>query len=118
MDRIKGEKFSPELGEQTNAHVSSLRRNAKKESDLEAALLRLRDLEAMLNSKDAAYTTALGEKRNLEAELKELKAQLAKVSVARVRLSLTEFDRGLLRLLRSGKVHFLPRRGRNPRSAA
>uniref|UniRef100_A0A3B5KZ84 Lamin A/C n=1 Tax=Xiphophorus couchianus TaxID=32473 RepID=A0A3B5KZ84_9TELE len=79
LDRIKGEKFSPELGEQTNAHVSSLRRNAKKESDLEAALLRLRDLEAMLNSKDAAYTTALGEKRNLEAELKELKAQLAKL---------------------------------------
>lgn len=33
----------------------------------------------MLNSKDAAYTTALGEKRNLEAEVKDLKAQLAKV---------------------------------------
>ncbi|MEQ2187376.1 hypothetical protein GOODEAATRI_004135 [Goodea atripinnis] len=47
---------------------SCLHRNTKKESDLEAAVLRLRDLEAMLNSKDAAYTTALGEKRNLEAE--------------------------------------------------
>lgn len=89
LDRFKGEKSS-EHGEQTDAHVSSLRRNAKKESDLEAALLRLRDLEAMLNSKDAAYTTALGEKRNLEAELKELKAQLAKVSAARVRPGSTE----------------------------
>lgn len=56
-----------------------LHRNTKKESDLEAALVRLRDLEAMLNSKDAAYTTALGEKRNLEAEVKDLKAQLARV---------------------------------------
>lgn len=56
-----------------------LHRNAKKESDLEAALVRLRDLEALLNSKDAALSTALGEKRTLEAEVKDLKAQLAKV---------------------------------------
>lgn len=54
-------------------------RNTKKESDLEAALVRLRDLEALLNSKDAALSTALGEKRTLEAEVKDLKAQLAKV---------------------------------------
>ncbi|XP_043974272.1 lamin-A-like [Gambusia affinis] len=68
-----------ELGKIREEHKELKARNAKKESDLEAALLRLRDLEAMLNSKDAAYTTALGEKRNLEAELKELKAQLAKL---------------------------------------
>ncbi|PWA24952.1 hypothetical protein CCH79_00015496 [Gambusia affinis] len=94
LDRFKGEKSS-EHGEQTDAHVSSLRRNAKKESDLEAALLRLRDLEAMLNSKDAAYTTALGEKRNLEAELKELKAQLAKVSAARTLKEELEFQKNI-----------------------
>lgn len=67
---------------QTNVHISSvscLHRNSKKESDLEAALARLRDLEALLNSKDASLTTALGEKRALEAEVKDLKAQLAKV---------------------------------------
>lgn len=58
---------------------SFLHRNTKKESDLEAALVRLRDLEALLNSKDAALSTALGEKRTLEAEVKDLKAQLAKV---------------------------------------
>lgn len=54
-------------------------RNGKKESELEAALARLRDLEALLNSKDASLTTALGEKRSLEVEVKDLKAQLAKV---------------------------------------
>lgn len=54
-------------------------RNGKKESELEAALVRLRDLEALINSKDAALSTALSEKRSLEAEVKDLKAQLAKV---------------------------------------
>ena len=70
------------MKKQTNVHISSvscLHRNSKKESDLEAALARLRDLEALLNSKDASLTTALGEKRALEAEVKDLKAQLAKV---------------------------------------
>lgn len=45
-----------------------------------AALLRLKDLEALLNSKDASLTTALGEKRNLEVEVRDLKAQVAKVN--------------------------------------
>lgn len=56
-----------------------LYRNAKKESDLEAALGKLRDLEALLNTKDASLSTALGEKRILDAEVKDLKAHLAKV---------------------------------------
>lgn len=74
--------YTESKGRQTNIHISSvscLYRNSKKESDLEAALVRLRDLEALLNSKDASLTTALGEKRALEAEVKDLKAQLAKV---------------------------------------
>lgn len=45
-----------------------------------AALLRLKDLEALLNSKDASLTTALGEKRNLEVENRDLKTQVAKVN--------------------------------------
>uniref|UniRef100_A0AAY4DVB4 Lamin A/C n=1 Tax=Denticeps clupeoides TaxID=299321 RepID=A0AAY4DVB4_9TELE len=53
--------------------------NGKKESDLEAALARLKDLEALLNSKDAALSTALGEKRSLETEVRDLKAQLLKL---------------------------------------
>lgn len=56
-----------------------LYRNAKKESDLETALGKLRDLEAHLNAKDASLATALGEKQILEAEDKDLKAQLVKV---------------------------------------
>ncbi len=44
------------------------------------ALQRLKDLEALLNSKDASLTTALGEKRNLEVENRDLKAQVAKVN--------------------------------------
>ncbi|KAG7278789.1 hypothetical protein CRUP_019095 [Coryphaenoides rupestris] len=49
-----------------------------------AALLRLKDLEALLNSKDASLTTALGEKRNLDAEIRELKAQIAKLETSLV----------------------------------
>lgn len=58
-----------------------LYRNAKKESDLEAALGKLRDLEALLNAKEASLSTALGEKRILETEVKDLKAHLAKVRI-------------------------------------
>ncbi|XP_042295162.1 lamin [Sceloporus undulatus] len=57
-------------------------RNAKKEGDLLAAQARLKDLEALLNSKEAALSTALGEKRNLENEVRELRAQLAKLEAA------------------------------------
>lgn len=57
-----------------------LYRNTKKESDLAGAQQRLKDLEALLNSKDASLTTALGEKRNLEVENRDLKAQVAKVN--------------------------------------
>ena len=57
-------------------------RNTKKESDLTGALQRLKDLEALLNSKDASLTTALGEKRNLDVENRDLKTQVAKVSTS------------------------------------
>lgn len=55
-------------------------RNAKKEGDLLTAQARLKDVEALLNSKEAALSTALGEKRNLEAEVRDLRGQVAKVS--------------------------------------
>lgn len=54
-------------------------RNAKKEGDLLTAQARLKDVEALLNSKEAALSTALGEKRNLESEVRDLRAQVAKV---------------------------------------
>lgn len=56
-------------------------RNTKKEADLAGASQRLKDVEALLNSKDASLTTALGEKRSLEAENRDLKAQITKVTL-------------------------------------
>lgn len=53
--------------------------NTKKEGDLLAAQARLKDLEALLNSKEAALSTALSEKRTLEGELHDLRGQVAKV---------------------------------------
>lgn len=61
------------------ASILCLYRNTKKESDLAGAQQRVKDLEALLNSKDASLTTALGEKRSLEVENRDLKAQIAKV---------------------------------------
>ncbi|XP_068425306.1 lamin-A-like [Clinocottus analis] len=81
LDQVARERarMQLELSKLRDDHKELKARNGKKESDLEAALLRLRDLEALLNSKDAALSTAMGEKRTLEAELKDLKVQLAKL---------------------------------------
>ncbi|XP_071751076.1 lamin-A-like [Centroberyx gerrardi] len=68
-----------ELGKVREDYKELKARNTKKESDLAAALLRLKDLEALLNSKDASLTTALGEKRTLEVENRDLKAQVSKL---------------------------------------
>lgn len=83
LDQVARERarLQLELSKIKEEHKELKARNTKKESDLEAALVRLRDLEALLNSKDAALSTALGEKRTLEAEVKDLKAQLAKLEV-------------------------------------
>ncbi|NXT78960.1 LMNA protein, partial [Zapornia atra] len=57
-------------------------RNAKKEGDLLTAQARLKDVEALLNSKEAALSTALNEKRNIENELRDLRGQVAKLEGA------------------------------------
>ncbi|NXP54616.1 LMNA protein, partial [Heliornis fulica] len=57
-------------------------RNAKKEGDLLTAQARLKDVEALLNSKEAALSTALSEKRNLENEVRDLRGQVAKLESA------------------------------------
>ncbi|KAL6109676.1 lmna [Pungitius sinensis] len=81
LDQVAKERarMQLEFSKLKEEHKDLKARNSKKESDLEAALIRLRDLEALLNSKDASLSTAMAEKRTLEAELKELKAQLAKL---------------------------------------
>ncbi|XP_069463230.1 lamin isoform X2 [Ambystoma mexicanum] len=57
-------------------------RNTKKEADLLAAQARLKDLEALLNTKDAGLSTALSEKRNLEKEVRELRDHVAKLEAS------------------------------------
>ncbi|XP_037651653.1 lamin-A-like isoform X2 [Sebastes umbrosus] len=71
-----------ELGKLREDYKELKARNTKKESDLAAALLRLKDLEALLNSKDASLSTALGEKRSLDVENRDLKAQVAKLDTS------------------------------------
>ncbi|XP_018427062.1 PREDICTED: lamin [Nanorana parkeri] len=68
-----------ELGKIREEHTDLKARHKKKESDLLTAQARLKELEALLNSKDATISTALGEKRNLEADMRDLKAQLTKL---------------------------------------
>ncbi|XP_077383034.1 lamin [Festucalex cinctus] len=84
LDQVAKERarLQLELGKVREEYKELKARNSKKESDLDAALARLRDLEALLNAKDASLNTALGEKRALEHEIKELKAQLAKLDGA------------------------------------
>lgn len=52
---------------------------SKKDSEAAGAQARLKDLEAQLNSKEAMLTTALSEKRGLEATLVDLREQLQEV---------------------------------------
>ncbi|XP_065276102.1 prelamin-A/C-like [Emys orbicularis] len=56
--------------------------NAKMERDLQAAQARLDSRKTQLNSKEAALTTALGEKRNLESQVQELRVQVDKLEAA------------------------------------
>uniref|UniRef100_A0A663N6H7 Lamin A/C n=1 Tax=Athene cunicularia TaxID=194338 RepID=A0A663N6H7_ATHCN len=71
-----------ELSKVREEHKELKARNAKKEGDLLTAQARLKDVEALLNSKEAALSTALGEKRNLETEVRDLRAQVAKLESA------------------------------------
>ncbi|NXM77812.1 LAML3 protein, partial [Serilophus lunatus] len=65
-----------ELGKIGEEHRQLHIRNSKKESDLNLAQARMRDLDAQLNSKEAALATALSENQTLENELRELKDQV------------------------------------------
>ncbi|NXS06770.1 LAML3 protein, partial [Neodrepanis coruscans] len=57
-------------------------RNSKNEGDLNLAQARMRDLDAQLNSKEAALATALSENRTLENELRELKDRVLSLDVS------------------------------------
>ncbi|NXO53928.1 LMNB1 protein, partial [Aramus guarauna] len=55
---------------------------AKKESDLKGAQVRLREFEAALHSKEAALATALGDKKSLEEQIKDLKDQIVQLEIS------------------------------------
>lgn len=52
---------------------------AKKESDLNGAQIKLREFEAVLNSKEAALATALSDKKSLEGGIEDLKDRIREV---------------------------------------
>ncbi|NWV69324.1 LAML3 protein, partial [Malurus elegans] len=71
-----------ELGKIGEEHRQLHVRNSKKESDLNVAQARVRDLDAQLNAKEADLATALNENRTLENELRELKDQVLSLNLS------------------------------------
>lgn len=75
-------KLQIELGKLRAEHEQVLSSYAKKDSDLNAAQVKLREFEAALNAKEAALATALGDKRSQEEELEDLRDQIAQLEVS------------------------------------
>ncbi|NWR88603.1 LAML3 protein, partial [Furnarius figulus] len=71
-----------ELGKIGEEHRQLHIRNSKKETDLNLAQARLRDLDAQLNAKEADLATALNENRTLESELRELKDEVLTLNLS------------------------------------
>lgn len=55
---------------------------AKKDTDLVGCQARLKDVEALLNTKEASLATAYSEKKGLEAMLSDLQAQIQEVHLS------------------------------------
>ncbi|XP_069784100.1 lamin-B2 isoform X1 [Narcine bancroftii] len=71
-------KLQIELGK-AKTELEELHKNyKKKDSDLASALARLKDFELTFHKNEAALNTALGENRRMEAEMDDLRSQLAK----------------------------------------
>ncbi|XP_072215349.1 lamin-B1 [Excalfactoria chinensis] len=66
-------KLQIELGKLRAEHEQLLNSYAKKDSDLNAAQVKLREFEAALNAKEAALATALGDMRSQEEKLEDLR---------------------------------------------
>ncbi|XP_063066601.1 lamin-B1 [Engraulis encrasicolus] len=87
-----------ELGKIKADHEQLLQTHAKKDADLTGALLRLKDLEALLNSKDAALATALSERKALDAALAELQVQVQELDAGLIAAKKQLGDETLLRV--------------------
>ncbi|NWR93447.1 LMNB1 protein, partial [Furnarius figulus] len=75
-------KLQIELGRVRAEHEQLLSSYTKKESDLNGAQVKLREIESALNSKEAALATALGDKKILEGEIGELKDQIQQLEAS------------------------------------
>ncbi|XP_029108647.1 lamin-B1 isoform X1 [Scleropages formosus] len=87
-----------ELGKVRGEHEQLLQSYAKKDADLASCQARLKDLEAMLNSKEAALATALSEKKALEASLADAQEQLVELDVGLASAKKQLGDETLLRV--------------------
>lgn len=91
-------KLQIELGKIRAEHDQLLGNYAKKESDLNCALAKLREFEASLNAKEAALATALGDKKSLEGELEDLKDQITQLEAALVAAKKQLVDETLMKV--------------------
>ncbi|KAM8960775.1 lamin-B1 [Pelodytes ibericus] len=75
-------KLQIELGRLQTDHEQLLTSYSKKESDLNSTQGRLREIEVLINSKDAALATMQSENKSLEMEVEDLKAELSRLEAA------------------------------------
>ncbi|XP_030624644.1 lamin-B1 [Chanos chanos] len=87
-----------ELGKIKPEHEQLLQTYAKKDADLAGAQARVRDLEALLNTKEALLATAVSEKKGLEATLADLQAQIQELEAGLASAKKQLGDESLLRV--------------------
>ncbi|KAM9456589.1 lamin-B1 isoform 1-T2 [Clarias gariepinus] len=73
-----------ELGKLRTEHEQLLQNYTKKDTDLANSQARLKDVEALLNTKEASLATAYSEKKGLEAMLADLQAQIQELEAGLV----------------------------------
>lgn len=71
-----------ELGKIKADHSELLQNCAKKESDLNGLQAKLRDLESLLNNKEASLATAVSERKALEKQVHDVKVQISQLESA------------------------------------
>ncbi|XP_076876125.1 lamin-B1 [Brachyhypopomus gauderio] len=87
-----------ELGKIRTEHEQLLQNYAKKDNDLAVSQARLKDVESLLNTKEATLNTTLSEKRGLEGTLADLQAQMQELEVSLASAKKQLGDETLLRV--------------------
>uniref|UniRef100_A0AAY4AQA4 Lamin B1 n=1 Tax=Denticeps clupeoides TaxID=299321 RepID=A0AAY4AQA4_9TELE len=87
-----------ELGKTRSDHDQLLHNCVKKDADLLGTQARLKDVEALLNTKEASLATAVSEKKNLEATLIDLQSQIQELDAGLASAKKQLGDETLLRV--------------------